>query len=667
VNPEQNTNQGATQAGNAGYDAFVSKISADGSTVLYSTYLGGNGDDMGQGIAVDSAGDAFITGWTKSTDFPIFKPYQIKYSSLTRANNVFVTKLNPAGNQLLFSTYLGGDQDDRVYAIALDSAGNPYITGMTHSSNFPLLKPIAGGANPTALGYSFVTKMSADGSSLQYSTFLNKGDANGLPYYADSIAVDSSGNACITGLTKTLVTVNALQPTSTGSQGVFVTKINAAGSAFVYSTYLDGSGLDQTYAIATDSSGNAYITGSTTSADFPIRNAFQSKLAGSTDVFLTKISPDGAAIVYSTYLGGTQDDLGFGLAVSASGEATVAGSTGSTNFPTVNPIAGTKHIARDLVVSRFSTDGSILFSTYTGAGSINQFMPGQFRGGLAVDTAGNAYVTGGAPGSNFPVSKAFQASFGGGAYDAFVMKIAPGITGPVVTSAVNGASFQAPIVPNSWAAIQGSGLATGTDTWDKFIVNGLLPTTVDGVSVTIGGKPASVYYISQGQINLLVPDVGPGSQQVVVTNSLGISAPFTATSAQYGPAFFPWPNNQVVATRQDFSWAVKNGTFSGVTTAPAKPGDIIILWGTGFGPTSPVPPAGQQVPSDQTYSTTTLPTVTINNVRVTVYGAALTPGNVGLFQIAIQVPPSLANGDWPIVASIGGVSSPGGALLSIHN
>ena len=245
----------------------------------------------------------------------------------------------------------------------------------------------------------------------------------------------------------------------------------------------------------------------------------------------------------------------------------------------------------------------------------------------------------------------------------------PGIAtpaGPNICSAVNGASFLTPVVANSWATIQGAGLASATDTWEKFIVNGKLPTGVDGVTVTIGGKPAYLYYISSGQINLIVPDVAPGPQPVVVTNSTGTSATFTTTVAQYSPAFFQWPNNQPVATRQDFSLAVKNGAFAGSTTTAAKPGDVLILWGTGFGPTNPAAPAGVLTPSDQTYSTATLPTVTVGGMSALVYGAALAPGFAGLYQIAIQVPTQLANGDWPVVATTGGAQSPSGILLSVH-
>jgi uncharacterized protein (TIGR03437 family) len=237
----------------------------------------------------------------------------------------------------------------------------------------------------------------------------------------------------------------------------------------------------------------------------------------------------------------------------------------------------------------------------------------------------------------------------------------------VVSHVVNGASFQPGLVSGSWATIQGTNLSTKTDTWDNFIVDGKLPTVVDGVSATIGLAPAYIYYISPGQINLIVPpDLNPGPVQVTVTNSAGTSAAFTATVGSAAPAFFLWPNNQVVATRQDFTYAVANGTFAGTTTVPAKPGDVIILWGTGFGSTIPAAPPGLEIPSGTTYSTAKAPTVTIDKVSATVYGAALAPGFAGLYQVAIQVPASLGDGNWPIVATIDGVSSPSGVVLAVQ-
>ena len=240
---------------------------------------------------------------------------------------------------------------------------------------------------------------------------------------------------------------------------------------------------------------------------------------------------------------------------------------------------------------------------------------------------------------------------------------------PVISpnGVVNGASFEPGIVANSWVTIQGSGLASKTDNWNNAVVNGALPTSLDGVSVTMGGKPAYIYYISPSQLNVLAPDVPAGPITVTVTTSNGTSAPFTTTASIYGPAFFTWPGNQVVATRTDYSFAVKPGTFAGATTVASKPGEVIVLWATGFGPTSPAAPTGFAVPSDQAYVTSSLPGISINNVPATVYGAALAPGSAGLYQIAIQVPSSIADGDWPIQANIGGVSSPAGTILSVHH
>ncbi len=230
---------------------------------------------------------------------------------------------------------------------------------------------------------------------------------------------------------------------------------------------------------------------------------------------------------------------------------------------------------------------------------------------------------------------------------------------------VNGASFQPGVVPGSWVTIQGSNLASTTDTWANAIVNGNLPTSLDGVSVSIGGQPAYIYYISPTQINAVAPNVGTGSMQATVTNSGGTSAAANVDVSTVSPAFFLWAGKYAVATRQDGSLAVKNGTF-GSATIPAKPGDVLILWGTGFGPTSPAAPAGVQTPSDQIYSTANPVTVTLGGIPATVYGAALSPGYAGLYQVAIQVQPSAPSGDLPLVATINGAQSPQNVTLTVQ-
>jgi uncharacterized protein (TIGR03437 family) len=324
--------------------------------------------------------------------------------------------------------------------------------------------------------------------------------------------------------------------------------------------------------------------------------------------------------------------------------------------------AGNVYIADtgNLRVRRVDTNGII--TTVAGGGNAS---PNEVDGGpaigvnvgaldVAVDSFGNLYIYGG--------NRVYKVSgLSGGT--------APPAGAPAISAngVVNGASFQPGVAANSWVTIQGTNLAAQMDDWSHSIVNGALPTSLDGVSVTMGGKPAYIYFISPGQLNVLAPDVPAGPISVTVTTAAGASTAFSTTANAYGPAFFLWPGSQVVATRQDFSYAAKAGTFAGSTTVPAKPGDVIILWATGFGPTMPPAPSGVSVPASGGFSTASAPTVTINNTPAIVYGAALAPGSAGLYQIAIQVPTTLADGDWQIQATIGSVASPAGNILSVHH
>ena len=263
--------------------------------------------------------------------------------------------------------------------------------------------------------------------------------------------------------------------------------------------------------------------------------------------------------------------------------------------------------------------------------------------------------------------------------------LTPGSSGPsmpAIASAgvVNGASFQTGIVPNSWITIQGTNLYTApagsptTDTWANAIVNGNLPQKLDGVSVSVGGEQAYIYYVSPTQINAIAPNVGTGSLPVSVTNSVGTSSAVTAVSQTVQPAFFLWPGNYAVATHTDFTYAVRNGTFTGLTTIPANPGETIILWGTGFGPTTPAGsttpsfPVGVATPNSPLYLTSNPVTVTIGGVAASVYQgtAFLSPGNASLYQVAVTVPSSLSAGDYPVVATIAGAQSPGTTMITVQ-
>ena len=263
-------------------DAFVTKLNADGSALGYSTFLGGKGDDEARGIAVDGFGNAHVTGVTDSADFPTVNAAQPVKG--TGSPDAFVTRFDAQGSPV-YSTYLGGagSRGDHATAIAVDPSGNAYVTGWTHSANFPLVAPIQ---SQLRFWDAFVTKFDG-GGKIVYSTYLGGGDGDN----AYGIAVDTSGNAYVTGLTQSFnfPTVDAIQPRMAGIPDMFVTKLNAAGSALVYSTYLGGKRIEWPNAIAADASGNAYVTGWTRSTDFPLANARQPIYGGDTDAFVVKI------------------------------------------------------------------------------------------------------------------------------------------------------------------------------------------------------------------------------------------------------------------------------------------------------------------------------------------------------------------------------------------
>jgi len=313
----------------------------------YSTYLGGADRDYGYGIAVDGSGNAYVTGWTYSPDFPTVSPLQ---AAKAGTRDVFVAKLNAAGSALTYSTYLGGSDSDDGYGIAVDGAGNAYVTGWTYSPDFPTASPLQ--AAHAGLRDAFVAKLNAAGSALTYSTYLGGSSDD----YGRGIAVDGSGNAYVTGWTYSpdFPTASPLQAAKAGTRDAFVAKLNAAGSALAYSTYLGGSSSDYGYGIAVDGSGNAYVTGETASTDFPTVSPLQAANAGGYDTFVAKLNVAGSALTYSTYLGGSDTDWVEGIAVDGSGNVYVTGETASPDFPTVSPLQAASAGARDAFVAKLS-------------------------------------------------------------------------------------------------------------------------------------------------------------------------------------------------------------------------------------------------------------------------------------------------------------------------
>ncbi len=376
--------------------------------VQYTTFLGGSSAETGEGIAVNSAGNAFVAGTTQSPNFPTTSGAFRRTGSAQNFADVFVTKLNTSGSGLVYSTFVGGSDMEFGHALAIDASGNAYVTGTTKSSNFPT----TGSAFDRTLNIpancprcatdntdGFVFKLNSTGSGLSYSTYLGGTDIDS----PRGIAVDGSGNAYVTGETSSRdfpTTAGAFSRTHQGEYDMFVTKLNPAGSALTYSTFLGGTLVDDGQRVAVDSGGNAYAMGFSRSPDFPTTpGAFDGTPNGLFDVTLTKLNPTGSGLVYSTYVGGSDFDGGGGLTVDSAGSAYLAGSTPSVDWPTTPGAYDTTNNNGDAYVTKLNPAGSALvYSTFLGGSDYDNFS------GIVLDTAGNAWLTGGSSSADFPVT-----------------------------------------------------------------------------------------------------------------------------------------------------------------------------------------------------------------------------------------------------------------------
>lgn len=408
-----------------GNGVFVTKFNPGATApLIYSTYLGGSGNDIGYGIALDPSRDAYVTGSTTSRNFPVAACIGPFGCALNGGTDAFVTELNPAGNGLIYSDYLGGAGKDAGNGISVDANDQAYVTGSTTSLNFPLLGCILpfGCANSGGSD-AFVAVVRPFGAALAFSTYLG-GRLNDIGY---GISALSQNAIFVTGSTASNtfpITPGVVQPVyGGGATDAFVTEINAIGVPFVvYSTFLGGGRSDIGYSIAVAGNLDAYVTGSTTSAaptPFPTTpGAFQPVLAGGTDAFVTEVNPAGNALVYSTYLGGTGNDFGRGIALDTAGEAYVTGYTTSLNFPVPGCFQCVNAGGNDAFVTKFTAPGNpLVYSTYLG-GRLDDF-----GRSIAVDPGANAYVTGYTSSINFPFTAGvFQPANAGGT-DAFAAKL----------------------------------------------------------------------------------------------------------------------------------------------------------------------------------------------------------------------------------------------------
>ncbi len=553
--------------------------------ISYATYLGGaNTFSSISSIAVDAQGNSYVTGSTYSATFPVtVGAYDTRLPAGCNGkpdpclSDAFVAKLNPTGTALVYSTFLGGWQDDGGAGIAVDADGNAYVAGGTGSTDFPVT---AGALQKT--GNAFLAKLDPTGSKLLYSTYISGAQIPGV----HPIAISSGGDLYVVGQTagSGFPILNALQPKGGGGNNcpglyslvacsdAFVMHWRSSDMTLLYSTFLGGSSNDAANAVATDLAGNAYVTGTTYSADFPLANAIQATLGGGTcvtpeyvpqgvpcpDAFVTKISADGKSLVYSTLLGGQGNEAGSGVAVDAAGNAYVTGSTDSANFPTVNALESTLQsgncqptdgvygygFCADGFVAKINPQGAALvFSTYLGG---NSGVAG--AGPIGLDASGNAYVAA-YPGLPLPsglpvISGPLSPCAGGLAADGPFMVVEFRPDGSLAYSALFGAVVADFALDNS-----GNLYLAG-------------PTYSGDFPVTPGAYQADLAGLEDGFVAKIDLKSSPAPGIVLAPPCIVNAASYTNLSAP-GPLPASIQSSGVVA-----------------------PGEIIAIFGSGLGPAS---------------------------------------------------------------------------------
>jgi uncharacterized protein (TIGR03437 family) len=687
-------------------DAFVAKFNAAGALV-YLTYLGGEWEDCAVALAVDRAGNAYVTGFSTSPDFPTTegaiqrRQGGMGGSLILRFGDAFVTKLNPAGDQILYSTLLGGARDDAGTAITIDAAGNAYVAGVTQSTNFPVSEAAPqrrwAGAGTVAtfvelptglyqLGDAFVAKLNTTATAITWATYLG-GPQDEMPA---GIAVDGAFNVYVAGHTLSNdfpVTPGALQAQNRGFDAEndffqfgdgFVTKYNAAGTQVLYSTFLGGAGDDVITGIVVDANGSAIVAGMTSSRNLPATaNAFRRVYQGPGnrggsaqilgDGFVAKLNPAGTALTFLTYLGGESDDGVGGVALDPQGNIYLTGFTQSPGFPVTADAPQAKSgqpLAQggggDAFLAVLDPNATrLIFSTFLGGSSYDIGM------GVAVDAAGNAYVAGLSASQDLRgTARTFQVA-PAGKTDGLVARFsgfnAPAANLPVLRSVVNGASnAQGTVSPGMIFVAYGELLGPTALLGAALDGNGRLAVNRGEVVMRFDGSPAPVVYVSAGQVSGVVPYNVAGKQTVQMTLEYQgrVSAPVTLRVAETVPGLFSANSSgtgAAAALNQD-------GTFNSVTPAAAE--SVVVLFGTGEGRTAPAVTDGTVV--DGIVRPVLPVTVTIGGRAAEVLYAGAAPGQVaGLFQINVKLPAGLT-GRVPVVVTVGGTASQSGLTLSVE-
>ena len=636
-------------------DVFVAKVDPTGTRLIYAGYVGGNFFDHGEDIAVDSAGNAYITGWTRSTDFPTIGSLD---SSHNGRKDSFVAKISADGTQLIYSGYIGGKQEDEGQGIDIDADGNAYLVGRTQSSHTTF--PVLGGPDLTFNGGNsdaFVAKVDA-GGALAYAGYIGGAAFD----FGLGIVVDQQRHAFVTGYTMstadTFPVVGGPMPEYNGSEDAFVSKVSADGRSLIYSGYLGGPLADRGHGIGIDAAGNAYIAGLTSSppdTNFPAAVGPSLNFGGIVDGFVAKISTDGSTILYAGYIGGLLDDRANAIAVDALGNVFVCGSTLSDqqSFPvSVGPDL-TYNGGTEAFVAKVNASGRGLdFATYIGD------VGDERARGIAVDPRGTAYVVGGtsSPVAAFPTvgpDLVFN-----GLSDAFVAKIDATIISP--EGVVNAASFaRGPLAPGEIISIFGSGIGPISGVGARLDGSGRVASNVAGVQVLFDGVPAPLFFVRSDQINAQAPYSLDGKSQVRVQVMFQDLASEEETFAvgQSAPGIFSLPGNpsRAIVVHSDGSL----NSFSN----PAKAGDVVVFYATGEGQTVPAGVDGRL--STFPFPMPRLPVSLMIGGRaaaLTFQGSA--PGFAGLLQLNARVPAESSGDGAEVILTVGAASSPPGLTMS---
>ena len=608
-------------AGSRSPSLFVMKLDASGKITLFAA-LNGKGIDQANDLAVDSSGNLYLAGATSSPLLPLRNALQ------ATPGPGFVIKFNPDATQILFATYFPAP----IAALAIDAAGNLYVTGSTNSPTFPVTAGLPAGTvtPPTTIASAsgaFLTKIAASGDRILYSALIVGHQKNcgagsscflsGRHTAGVAVAVDPAGNAYLAGNTDTADLPCTTGALLTAGVGAFVAKVNAAGTSLVYLTYL-GPGYtpvrpasdpsNAAYGIAADSTGNAYVTGSTSDPAFPFTSsAYQRTPAGGTDAFVAKINPQGSSVVWGTYIGGKGDDMGRAIALDPSGNIYISGTTNSADFP--NSKAWSQ--GSDFLIGLNSSGAALTYSS--------RFPNDTAAATLAVDTAGTLHFAG-AGGLISTLSPA--------------LPLAPRIFG--IANAAHGTATGR-ITPGEVFSIYGPHIGPAAPLTAVADASGLLPKSLGGVQVTINGTPIPLLYVSDSQVNAVAPQFFSRPPVLRVTGNGADTGDFATAIVDSDPEIFQRVDGTAVAINQDGS--------VNSPEHPAKADSIVAIWATGAGLTpsfdavldGQIATVAQDLRCCQAYA--------LGPVNVLYGGAA--PGAVsGVVQVNFQVPalPNFYNG-----------------------